>query len=75
MGYSTEIFISEPCQGVLCAICHDVLKDAKAFNCGHTFCANCVDDINNITIILSLAMTARRIPHHTETQRVPAVVR
>ena len=53
MGYSTEIFIPEPCQGVLCAICHDVLKDATAFNCGHTFCADCVDDINNNNTIAS----------------------
>ena len=43
MGYSTDIFASEPSEGFICAICHDVLKDACALNCGHTFCGGCID--------------------------------
>ena len=42
MGYATDIFSSEPA-GCICAICHDVLKDAVSLkNCGHTFCDECV---------------------------------
>ena len=43
MGYSTDIFASEPSEGFICAICHDVLKDACSLNCGHTFCEGCID--------------------------------
>ena len=43
MGYSTDIFSSEPAEGFICAICHDVLKDACSLNCGHTFCTECID--------------------------------
>ena len=43
MGYSTDIFSSEPAEGFICAICHDVLKDACSLNCGHTFCAECIE--------------------------------
>ena len=43
MGYSTDIFASEPSEGFICAICHDVLKDACSLNCGHTFCGGCID--------------------------------
>ena len=42
MGYSTDIFSSEPSESCTCAICHDVLKDACSLNCGHTFCAKCI---------------------------------
>ena len=42
MGYSTDIFSSEPSESCTCAICHDVLKNACALNCGHTFCAECI---------------------------------
>ena len=43
MGYSTDLFSSEPSESCTCAICHDVLKDACSLNCGHTFCAECID--------------------------------
>ena len=43
MGYSTDIFASEPAKRFICAICHDVLKDACSLNCGHTFCGGCID--------------------------------
>ena len=43
MGYSTDIFASGPSEGFICAICHDVLKDAFSLNCGHTFCGGCID--------------------------------
>jgi hypothetical protein len=33
---------SEPSESCTCAICHDVLKNACALNCGHTFCAECI---------------------------------
>ena len=42
MGYSTDIFSSEPSESCSCAICHDVLKNACSLNCGHTFCAECI---------------------------------
>ena len=42
MGYSTDKFCSTPADSFICAICHDVLKDACALNCGHTFCAECI---------------------------------
>ena len=42
MGYSTDKFCSTPAESFICAICHDVLKDARALNCGHTFCAECI---------------------------------
>ena len=43
MGYSTDKFCSTPADSFICAICHDVLKDACALNCGHTFCAECIE--------------------------------
>ena len=42
MGYPTDIFLTEPADSCLCAICHDVLKDASSLNCGHSFCAECI---------------------------------
>ena len=42
MGYSTDIFLNEPADSCLCAICHDVLKEASSLNCGHSFCAECI---------------------------------
>ena len=44
MGYSTDLFTTEPAAGCICAICHDVLKDASSFvECGHTFCNSCIN--------------------------------
>ena len=45
MEYSTDIFLPEPPESCICAICHDVLKGASSFNCGHTFCSLCVDEV------------------------------
>ena len=42
MGYSSDIFSSEPSESCICVICRDVLKDASSLNCGHTFCAGCL---------------------------------
>jgi hypothetical protein len=43
MGHPTDIFLSYPDNSFICAICHDVLKDASCFKeCGHTFCEECV---------------------------------
>ena len=43
MGYSTDKFCSTPAESFICAICHDVLKDACSLNCGHTFCGGCIE--------------------------------
>ena len=45
MGYATDIFFSEPpASSCICAICHDVLKDASSLSgCGHTFCDECIN--------------------------------
>ena len=40
MGYATDIFSPAPSASCICAVCHDVLKDAISLNCGHTFCAS-----------------------------------
>lgn len=45
MGFGTDIFTSEPAASCICAICHDVLKDASALNCGHTFCEECIASV------------------------------
>ena len=45
MGHPTDIFSPGPSTGFICAICHDVLKDASTFReCGHTFCDDCITD-------------------------------
>eukprot|EP00956_Cyclotella_meneghiniana_P029093 scaffold69416_cov19-Cyclotella_meneghiniana.AAC.1 len=41
MGHPVEIFTSPPPDSCICAICHDVLKDAVGINCGHSFCEEC----------------------------------
>lgn len=46
MGYSTDIFTPEPSSGTLCAVCHDVLKDASSLSCGHTFCLECITNLS-----------------------------
>ena len=44
MGHLTEIFSSPPPDRDICAICHDVLKNAVSMKeCGHTFCETCAD--------------------------------
>lgn len=47
MGFSTDMFLSEPSDSFICVICHDVLKDAVSINCGHTFCGECIDNVNH----------------------------
>eukprot|EP00573_Skeletonema_grethae_P005118 CAMPEP_0201694494 /NCGR_PEP_ID=MMETSP0578-20130828/6743_1 /ASSEMBLY_ACC=CAM_ASM_000663 /TAXON_ID=267565 /ORGANISM="Skeletonema grethea, Strain CCMP 1804" /LENGTH=473 /DNA_ID=CAMNT_0048180181 /DNA_START=49 /DNA_END=1470 /DNA_ORIENTATION=- len=43
MGHPTDIFLSVPGEGFICAICHEVLKGASCFKeCGHTFCKECI---------------------------------
>ena len=45
MGHPVDIFLSTPDNTLICAICHDVLKNASSFKaCGHTFCARCISD-------------------------------
>eukprot|EP00956_Cyclotella_meneghiniana_P019178 scaffold32681_cov60-Cyclotella_meneghiniana.AAC.2 len=41
MGHHVEIFTSPPPDSCICAVCHDVLKDAVGINCGHSFCEEC----------------------------------
>ncbi len=42
MGHPTDIFLNKPDDSIICAICHDVLKDPACFKeCGHTFCGDC----------------------------------
>ena len=41
MGHHVEIFTSPPPESCICAVCHDVLKDAVGINCGHSFCEEC----------------------------------
>ena len=46
MGHPSDIFSIEPSDGFICAICHDVLKDASTFKeCGHTFCGDCINTL------------------------------
>ena len=46
MGYSTDIFTTEPADSCICAICHDVLKDASSLtDCGHSFCTECINSL------------------------------
>ena len=49
--FSTDIFASEPAGRFICAICHDVLKDACALNCGHTFCGGVLIHIVQVVAI------------------------
>lgn len=42
MGHPTDIFLEQPSASCVCAICHDVLRDASSLNCGHTFCDECI---------------------------------
>ena len=53
MGYPTDIFTTEPADSCLCAICHDVLKEASSLNCGHSFCAECIRSLYFNSIELS----------------------
>lgn len=39
------MFVERPSGGCICAICHDVLQDASALNCGHTFCNECIKSL------------------------------
>lgn len=42
MGHPVDIFTAPPSDSAICAICHDVLKDAVSMKeCGHTFCQEC----------------------------------
>lgn len=46
MGYSTDIFLNETADSCICAICHDVLKDASSpTDCGHSFCTECINSL------------------------------
>lgn len=46
MGHSTDIFLNDPADSCICAICHDVLKDASSLtDCGHSFCAECINSL------------------------------
>ena len=45
MGHPTDIFLEPLSKSCVCAICHDVLKDASSFKCGHTYCKECIDDL------------------------------
>jgi len=45
MGYPTDIFLNEPADSCICAICHDVLKEASSLSCGHSFCTECIDSL------------------------------
>lgn len=42
MGFSDELFETPPSQHLICAVCHDVFRDASMLRCGHTFCHNCI---------------------------------
>jgi len=46
MGHSTDIFLNKPADTCICAVCHDVLKEASSLNCGHSFCTECIDSLN-----------------------------
>lgn len=45
MGHPADIFLEQPSASCMCAICHDVLREASALTCGHThtFCNECID--------------------------------
>ena len=45
MGHSTDIFLNKPADTCICAVCHDVLKDASSLNCGHSFCTECINSL------------------------------
>jgi len=45
MGHSTDIFLDKPADTCICAVCHDVLKDASSLSCGHSFCTECIDSL------------------------------
>jgi len=47
MGFEIDIFSTEPSASCICAVCHDVLKEASSLNCGHTFCDGCVKSLRN----------------------------
>ena len=56
MGHPTDIFVPELSSAFVCAICHDVLKDASTFReCGHSFCRSC---ITNYLAVQTLARVA-----------------
>lgn len=42
MGYATALFLQDPANNCICAICHDVIEDAASLQCGHTFCGKCI---------------------------------
>jgi hypothetical protein len=44
MGFSPSLFIDEPNQELICAICHDVQDTPTSCPCGHTFCDDCLDE-------------------------------
>ena len=45
MGHPNDIFLSEPDNTLICAICHEVQSDASSFReCGHTFCDECISE-------------------------------
>ncbi|PAA65648.1 hypothetical protein BOX15_Mlig027397g1 [Macrostomum lignano] len=42
MGFDVDRFEEEVNEGLLCAICHDVLEDAVQAPCEHAFCSACI---------------------------------
>ena len=47
MGIPTEPFEMKPDDNLICVICHDVLEDPASFKCGHTFCNQCIENIQS----------------------------
>jgi ubiquitin-conjugating enzyme E2 I len=45
MGFSVELFVSQPDPNLVCSICHDVFEEPVGISCGHAFCKQCLSDM------------------------------